>query len=93
VEDGSFLRARTITLGYTFPAASKIGFESIRVYGQIQNAFTITKYSGIDPELSNVNIGQFSQSDQSNQNDLWTGFDFGNYPAARVFMIGVNANF
>jgi hypothetical protein len=93
VEDGSFLRARTISLGYNLPGISSIGLEKLRLYVQIQNAFTITQYSGIDPEVSNVNVGGFNQADQSKNNDSWTGFDFGNYPASRVFMFGLNASF
>jgi hypothetical protein len=93
VEDGTFVRARTISLGYNLPGISKIGLEKLRLYVQIQNAFTITDYSGIDPELSNVNVGQFNNDDQTKNNDSWTGFDFGNYPASRVFMFGLNATF
>ncbi len=85
VEDGTYVRAQTITLGYTFPANTV--FQSLRVYVQAQNAFTISGYDGIDPALSNVDIGD------GNQNDSWTGFDFGNYPSSRVFMAGLNVTF
>ena len=88
VEDGSYLRAKQITIGYTFPA-NKV-FESLRLYVQGQNLFTITSYEGIDPELSNVNVGGQNNVNQDNQ---WTGFDFGNYPSARTFMFGVSARF
>lgn len=91
VEDGSYLRAQNLTLGYTFPTISGLGMESLRVYVQGQNFLTFTKYSGIDPAVSNVNIGQ--NIDGRNQNDGWSGYDFGNYPAAKSFMIGVNATF
>ncbi|HAA21311.1 MAG TPA: hypothetical protein DCP28_22040, partial [Cytophagales bacterium] len=89
VEDGSFLRARTIEAGYTFPSGvtDALNMSSLRFYIQGQNLFTITNYTGIDPELSNVNISD------SGQNDLWQGFDFGNYPSSQMFLIGVSANF
>src|SRR5690606_22700594 len=86
VEDGSYLRAQNLTLGYTLPTRQLLGIEKLRVYVQTQNLFTVTKYGGVDPARSNVNIGQ-------NQNDGWTGFDLGNYPASRSFMVGVNSTF
>ena len=92
VEDGSYLRAQNLTIGYTFPTGQILGFESIRLYAQAQNLFTITGYSGIDPALSTVNMGQTDSSGRR-QNDGWAGFDFGNYPANRSFIFGVNARF
>ena len=92
VENGSFLRARTVSIGYNITPNKSIGFSKLRVYIQGQNLFTITDYSGIDPDLSNVNVGQANAQGQKN-NDQWTGFDFGNYPSSRVYMIGVNATF
>jgi TonB-dependent starch-binding outer membrane protein SusC len=80
VEDGSYVRAQNITLGYTIPKMPVI--QKLRVYVQMQNAFTITGYSGIDPALSSVQQG-----------DAFTGYDFGNYPSSRTFMVGVNASF
>lgn len=91
VENGSFLRARTIQIGYTLPAIKAIGFTNVRLYLQGQNLFTITKYSGIDPDVTNVNVGQTVNGQR--QNDQWTGFDFGNYPASRIYMVGLNATF
>lgn len=54
IEDGSFLRIKTIQIGYILPAATarKIGANNIRLFGSAQNLFTFTKYSGIDPEVS-----------------------------------------
>ncbi len=87
IEDASYLRAKNIQLGYTFPQSS-LGnvFSSLRIYLQAQNLFTITDYSGLDPAPSN-----FGQSGLNG--DLWNGFDFGNYPASRTLMFGVNAGF
>lgn len=87
VEDGTFLRAQNVTLGYTIP--SNRVFQKLRVYVQAQNLFTITNYSGIDPALSNVNIG----GAETGRENSWLGFDFGNYPSSRTFMLGVNASF
>ena len=92
VENGSYVRATNITLGYTLPTFSKIGLQKLRVYVQAQNLFTITEYDGIDPAVSSVNVGMRDMNG-AGQNDGWAGFDFGNYPASRAFMVGVNATF
>nr|HMQ63210.1 hypothetical protein [Flavilitoribacter sp.] len=88
VEDASYLRLKTLQIGYTLPAGvlGKV-FSNLRIYVQAQNLFTITGYSGIDPAPSN-----FSPQNGLN-GDLWTGYDFGNYPANKIFMLGVNAGF
>ncbi len=88
VEDGSFLRARTIQLGYTLPNAliNKISMGSARVYLQAQNVFTITSYDGIDPDISFIN--------QSTNNDLNIGIDPGGYvPNPKQYLIGVTFGF
>lgn len=87
VEDGSYIRAANITVGYTIPPIAKLGIQRLRVYAQAQNLFTITSYSGIDPAISSVNVGN------GQQNDGWAGFDFGNYPSSRVVMVGLNLSF
>ncbi|MCL4637758.1 MAG: TonB-dependent receptor [Olivibacter sp.] len=76
IEDGSFLRLKSITLGYTLPQNI---FKHIapRFYFTAQNLFTITKYSGMDPEVGLAN----------------NGTDVGMYPLARVFMLGVDFHF
>ncbi len=81
LEDGDFLRLRQVSLGYNLPSAvvSKLGINNIRVYGQVQNAFVWTKYSGSDPEVNtnrNVNIAY--------------GVDNRSIPQARSFTFGVN---
>ncbi len=92
VEDGSYLRAQNVTLGYTLPSTTNfLGFDRLRVYLQAQNLFTITDYSGIDPALSNVNGGV--NVDGQLQNDGWSGYDLGNYPASKSFIFGVNVTF
>ena len=86
MEDGSFLRCKSLVLGYTLPSKKlkAIGIERLRIYGQAANLFTITKYKGLDPELTGSNLG-----DNSN-----FGIDFGNYPAnQKIFSLGVNLSF
>ncbi len=87
VENGSYIRMRTLQLGYTIPASSlgSSGIGSLRVYVQGQNLLTFTGYEGIDPELSSFGVN--GNSDQN------AGFDFGNYPSSKVIMFGVNASF
>lgn len=88
VEDASYLRAKNIQLGYNFPAGFLDHiFTNLRLYVQAQNLFTITNYSGLDPAPSN-----FSPSGGLN-GDLWNGFDLGNYPANKMFMVGLNVGF
>lgn len=78
VEDGSYLRLKNLTLGYTIPerVLSKVRISSLRVYVQAINLFTLTKYSGLDPELGG--------------DDRAYGVDEGTYPSVRQFNIGLN---
>ena len=84
VENGSYLRVKNIALGYTLPRQwlQKVGIESLRVYCNIQNAFTITGYDGYDPEIGSYN-----------QNVKLTGIDFARYPSQRIYTFGLNVNF
>ncbi|UZR99939.1 SusC/RagA family TonB-linked outer membrane protein [Chondrinema litorale] len=89
VEDGSFLRMRNIALGYTLPSSllENIGsgfISNVRVYVSSQNLFTITNYSGYDPE-----IGGF----RGENTTLQLGVDRGNYPQPRTFLGGVQISF
>jgi len=79
IEDGSFLRCKDITLGYRLSESllSKISVRSVRVYATVSNAFLITKYKGMDPEIGSWN-------------PLQAGWDNGNYPLPRVYTIGAN---
>lgn len=83
VEDGSFLRLKTLQLGYNLPAnwLKKSGIKSIRAYVSGQNIITWTKYSGPDPEVSIFNSA------------LTQGFDFSAYPRARTLTAGINIIF
>ncbi|WP_240163916.1 SusC/RagA family TonB-linked outer membrane protein [Spirosoma taeanense] len=86
IEDGSYFRMKNLTLGYTLPAslAQKIRFENARVFLQAQNLFTITKYSGIDPEVTSVG---------STPGSTVLGVDQGNYPNSKMYQIGLNFGF
>ena len=88
IEDGSYLRLNTLTLGYTLPKrlTKKIGIQNLRIYGSIYNVFTITGYSGLDPEV-NTNTAQNKQAYPT------VGLDWGAYPRPRSFVVGVNLNF
>ncbi len=88
IEDGSFLRMQTLTLGYTLPKKilNKIKMEKIRVYGQVANVFTLTGYSGLDPQVRTDN-------GSGGSNDRNMGTDFGSYGMPRQFILGVNVTF
>lgn len=83
VEDGSLIRMRNITAGYTFPGnwLENNFVSNARIYFSALNLFTITDYSGYNPEVSN------------NGDAARSGEDFGNYPVAKSFTIGINATF
>ena len=82
IQDGDYLRISNITIGYDF--AKLINLKAIsqaRLYFQVQNAFTFTKYDGMDPEIG------YGTSD-------WvSGIDLGYYPRPRTFLVGVNLKF
>ena len=84
IEDGSYLRVRNISLGYTFPKQmlSKAKIESLRLYTNIQNLWTITGYSGYDPE---VGVSTTSANVY--------GLDNGRYPSPTTYSVGVNLTF
>jgi len=90
VENGSFLRAKQMTVGYTLPqsALTRFGIDRLRIYVQAANLFTITKYSGLDPELQT-----FRNSSNGQTNNPSFGIDFGNYPHTRSYLVGVSLGF
>lgn len=83
IEDGSYLRLKTVTLGYTFPKTliAKAKLSNARVYLAAQNLWTWTSYSGYDPEVSIRNSA------------LTPGLDFSSYPRAFTLSFGVNLGF
>lgn len=86
VENGDYLRLKTISLGYTFPKLQfleRAGISKLRLYAQAQNLFVITGYDGLDPEvLSNTNSATLNG-----------GTDHNTAPQARTFTFGVNVTF
>ncbi|NJO01276.1 MAG: TonB-dependent receptor [Bacteroidia bacterium] len=90
VEDGSYLRFKTVTLGYNVPAGilSKIKMRSARLYVTGQNLFTITDYSGWDPEVTSL----FTSTDFQSSNII-IGNDFYTPPQARTIIFGINVGF
>ncbi len=91
LEKGSFLRDKQMQLGYTIPGSSlaRFGIDRLRVYFQAANLFTITKYSGLDPELQSIN----PDAGANDPAQVTFGIDYGNYPHQRSFIFGVNLGF
>jgi TonB-dependent starch-binding outer membrane protein SusC len=81
VEDASFLRMNNIQIGYSIApdVLEKIGLSQLRIYTSINNLFTLTKYTGFDPSINGGAIG--------------AGIDYGNYPSAQQFLLGLNVTF
>jgi TonB-linked SusC/RagA family outer membrane protein len=80
LEDGSYLRLKNITLGYTVPFGTGSVISNLRLYVSAQNAITLTGYSGLDPEIGQITGGL-------------VGFDAGRYPVARSFLFGAQVGF
>ena len=80
VEDGSYFRMKDLQIGYTLPNSllKKVKIDNLRVYLQATNLFTISDYSGLDPEI------------RTGRDDRIFGVDEGAYPTSRMFMVGVN---
>ena len=84
IEDASFLRLNTLSLGYTIPAklTKRAGINSLRFYVTAYNVFTITGYDGYDPEADCI------------RRDLLTpNVDYSGYPRSKSFVVGLNLNF
>ena len=89
VEDGSFLKLKNLVVGYTLPQSivSKATISRLRVYVQAENLLTITKYNGLDPEITNMETGAGSGA------DLRRGLDAGSWPTTMRILFGVNFEF
>ena len=83
IEDGSFLRLRNITVGYTLPQkwTRRIQVSKLRLYASADNLFILTRYTGYDPEVN------------MSKSPLMPGFDYGAYPKSKVFTFGIELNF
>lgn len=90
VENGNYLKLKNITLGYTLPKyiSSKLGMQKLRFYVTAQNLFTITKYSGYDPELGET----YADTDDA-YGVTELAVDRGQFPQTRSFIMGININF
>ena len=84
IEDGSYIRLKNVSLGYTFPKkmVSKLGIETLRLYTNIQNLLTITNYTGYDPEVGT-----------STASNYVIGLDNGRYPSPTTYSFGLNITF
>jgi hypothetical protein len=82
IESGNFVRFKTIALGYTLDSKllARAHLSTFRIFANVSNAFLITKYSGMDPEIGSYN-------------PLLAGADNGYYPQPRVFTVGANISF
>jgi hypothetical protein len=84
VENGTFVKLKNLAVGYTLPSSitNKYHITKFRLYVSTQNLFTITKYTGIDPEIGMIG-GAATQS----------GIDNGTYPGSRFYTFGLNVTF
>ena len=83
VEDGSYLRVKNISLGYTVPKPwlqKYLRIDYLQIYASVQNLYTFTKYKGFDPEVGSYDIRMY-------------GIDNARYPSARTFTFGLRTNF
>lgn len=81
VENASFIRVQNVTFGYNFRNIK--GIAGIRLYAEAQNLYVLTKYKGFDPEVSS----------NGGLSDRTAGIDYGTYPSARTFLVGINLRF
>jgi len=88
LEDGSYLRLKNLQLGYTFgdKLLAPLKVSSVRFYASVQNLLTFTNYTGLDPE-------QYANSNSLGDGVRAVGIDWGTYPSARTFTLGINAGF
>lgn len=85
LEDGSYTRLKNLQIGYTFKT-DNWNIDRLRLYVSVTNLFTITSYSGFDPEMT-------VSANSSGEGDRASGIDWGTYPASRTYTFGVNLTF
>lgn len=90
VEDGSYVRLKSLTLGYTLPSnlVSKLSMSKVHFYLTAENLLTWTKYSGLDPEVS-----VYGRNDDNSLKNIAPGIDYGTYPQTRDIIFGLNLSF
>lgn len=91
IENGSYLRVKSLTLAYNLPRAvlDRLKISRLQIYLTSENLLTITKYSGFDPEVSAFNA---SYQDNTSKNTA-PGVDYGTYPQSRDIILGLNVTF
>ncbi len=90
IEDGSFVRLKSLSLGYELPKSiiSKLNVSRLYLYISSENLLTFTKYSGFDPEVS-----VYGLSSNNTEKNIAPGVDYGTYPQSRDFLVGLNVTF
>jgi TonB-linked SusC/RagA family outer membrane protein len=90
LEDGSYLRLKSLTLGYNFApdVLSKLHLKAARIYMTVNNLLTFTNYSGLDPE-----VDHFTGVNGGANSGLLRGYDYGSYPQSRSYKIGIRISF
>ncbi len=85
IEDGSFLRVKNVTLSYSLRKdwMEKAGLKSARIYATVQNLYTFTNYTGMDPEVNYY----------GGSSNVIIGTDFFTYPQSRTYLAGINLQF
>ena len=86
LESGSYFRLKNIQAGYTFPMGEHSPVSHLRIYAAATNVLTLTGYSGLDPEMT-VSTNSAAEGDRAN------GIDWGTYPVAMSFTLGLNITF
>lgn len=88
LESGSYMRIKNVQLGYNVPAGwlSPLGISQTRLFASVQNLLTFTNYTGLDPE-------QYTNSNSAGDGVRAVGIDWGTYPSARTYTLGLNVNF
>jgi TonB-linked SusC/RagA family outer membrane protein len=90
IEDASFVRIRTLQIGYSLPQtlSMRIGIETLRIFANANNLYTLTKYSGYDPE-----IGETDPDNSGTTDPLSAGIDYGFYPVPKSYTFGIQLIF
>jgi TonB-linked SusC/RagA family outer membrane protein len=92
IQDGDFVKLKSINLGYDLKRSllKKTAIQKFRVYVSATNLFTLTKYTGMDPEIG---YGSYYDSSGRLQDAYASGIDIGFYPTARTYLFGINVTF
>ncbi len=88
IEDGSYGRLKNLQIGYTLPQSlsDKVKIHQFRIYVSAQNLLTLTKFSGLDPEMQ-------TSENSASEGDRAVGIDWGTYPTSKTYLVGLNVTF